>query len=467
MNSDADTMPRAWKRIGLLHHLGGGNLGDDASLEAVKQNITRRLPSVEILGFTMNPDDTLRRHGIAAYPIRRQNWTIGSQAATSRVTVKANVKTLLRKWRYVFGLFRAIYAIGRLPITFIQESRFLAQSFRRLRSLDVLIVSGGGQLLDWGGPWKYPYTVFKWAVLVRLVHARCVFLNVGAGPLTHPLSRFFVRGALSCSDYVSFRDEGSRAFARSIGWTRNAYVFPDCVYGLEFPFHDTAKTEKSGRPAVGIAPMPFSDPRSVYPEKNQLVYDKFIAALSSFGSWLMGDYALALLCTDIGVDPPAIADVRIGLGGHETAFSTRPIDIPSIGTIEELLRAMSSLDYLVTCRFHGIVLAHLLNIPVLAISHHPKMDSLMDELGLAEYCVSIRTVDSDLLRRTFLSMVRNRGGIKSRLAERLSVYRNRLSTQFDELVNDPGNRFLPGHAAMRQARPLRVRPFRHGREVHG
>ena len=48
-------------RIGLLDHLGHGNLGDDATLVAVTQQIKNRWPMSEIIGLSLNPDDTESR----------------------------------------------------------------------------------------------------------------------------------------------------------------------------------------------------------------------------------------------------------------------------------------------------------------------------------------------------------------------------------------------------------------------
>jgi polysaccharide pyruvyl transferase WcaK-like protein len=42
------------------------------------------------------------------------------------------------------------------------------------------------------------------------------------------------------------------------------------------------------------------------------------------------------------------------------------------------------MDYVVTCRLHGVIFAHLLNKPVLTIAHHPKVTELMAALGLSE-----------------------------------------------------------------------------------
>jgi polysaccharide pyruvyl transferase WcaK-like protein len=91
------------------------------------------------------------------------------------------------------------------------------------------------------------------------------------------------------------------------------------------------------------------------------------------------------------------------------------------------------MDYVVTCRFHGVVFAHLLNKPVLAIAHHPKVMDLMTDLELSNYCVDIRDFDPKLLAERFASMIINAEEIRSRMATSLTRNRQRLRSQFDEL----------------------------------
>ena len=114
------------------------------------------------------------------------------------------MKGLTRKYRGVFYLLKATNAVVRLPSEVFRELSFLVSSRRNIKSFDLLIISGGGQLTGKDGPWGFPYTIFKWVVLARSAGVRCMFLNVGAGPLTHPLSKFFVTRALRAADYVSF-----------------------------------------------------------------------------------------------------------------------------------------------------------------------------------------------------------------------------------------------------------------------
>jgi polysaccharide pyruvyl transferase WcaK-like protein len=91
------------------------------------------------------------------------------------------------------------------------------------------------------------------------------------------------------------------------------------------------------------------------------------------------------------------------------------------------------MEYIVTCRFHGVVFAHLLNKPVLVIAHHPKVKDLMEAIELSSYCVDIRDFDPNQLVDRFASMLINAQEIKTRMAASLARNRQRLGSQFDEL----------------------------------
>jgi polysaccharide pyruvyl transferase WcaK-like protein len=91
------------------------------------------------------------------------------------------------------------------------------------------------------------------------------------------------------------------------------------------------------------------------------------------------------------------------------------------------------MDYVVTCRFHGVIFAHLLNKPILAVAHHPKVTELMAGLELSDYCVDIRDFDVSWLTGRFSLMVNNTEEIKSRMAASLMKNRQQLRNQFDEL----------------------------------
>ena len=85
--------------IGLLDHMGYGNLGDAAVQDSVIGNIRKRLPNARLVGFSLVPDDTINRHGIPCHPIHCDGHPTLHQAGTqpkgSR-SVKAKLKSALK-----------------------------------------------------------------------------------------------------------------------------------------------------------------------------------------------------------------------------------------------------------------------------------------------------------------------------------------------------------------------------------
>ena len=421
-------MQPTYGKIALLNHVGGGNLGDDATLDTVIQNIKHRRPNAAITAFVANPDDTRRRLRIPCYPIGTTPWVFGYgyTGAVPKPTLKSVIRTMACKHRFLFLLPRLGYALAfRIP----KEVSFLVTSRRIISSFELLIISGGGQLTEWGGPWSFLYSLFKWVLLAKSARVKCLFLNVGAGPLSHPLSKFFARRALSLADYVSFRDDQSRTLVSQIGFKGSGPVFPDCAYGREVSALSTGAP--SGQLIVGIAPMPYWGPRGETSERNRFVYEGFIDSFATFAASLVRDsYLLRFFGTDIGIDPLAIKDLQLNLLTHHNVPTA---EYKSISSLDELLSRISTVDYVVTCRFHGVVFAHLLNKPVLALSHHSKVMTLMNELGLSKYCMDIRTFDPALLTDMFASLVADTDEVKCCMAASLAKYRSRLMRQFDEL----------------------------------
>jgi polysaccharide pyruvyl transferase WcaK-like protein len=426
-------LTRGYSNIALLHHVGGGNLGDDATLEAVARNIKLRLPNAEIVAFSMNPDDTEARHGIVSHPIGRRGWRIGYGPSEAEGTLKEILKALTRKYGTVFYLLKATNTVVRLPREVFGELRSLISSRRTIKPFDILIISGGGQLTEKGGPWGFPYTIFKWVLLARSAGVRCIFLNVGAGPLTNPLGQFFVTRSLQAADYVSFRDGKSQALVHEIGFTSESHVYPDSAYTLELAATNGSLIERRAPPIVGFAPMPYPGSREHLAEKDRVIYREFMLKLANFAAWLAGQsYALTFFGTDVGVDPAAIEDLQTDLLNYHGVYLSQ-YSVNRVKTVHDLLATMFMMDYVVTCRFHGVVFAHLLNKPVLAIAHHPKVKDLMTDLELSSYCVDIRNFDVKVLADKFASMVINAEEIKSRMAAMLARKRQRLKSQFDEL----------------------------------
>lgn len=414
----------------MLEHAGFGNLGDDATVAAVLHNIKLRWPDAEVTGLTLNPSDTQQRHGIKCFAIHRDCKRPPSQAT---LAPSGNVKKPLEGYPRLRAFLRLIKAIViRAPKNFVRESLFILESLPIAKSFDLLVISGGGQLRDKGkGPYAFPYTIFKWVALARLMGARCYVINAGAGPLKTRSGKFFLRNALRLADHTSFRDERSRKMLMDAGFRQAGPTEADCVYSLPVPNRQTGERALEKRKAVvGISPM------RVYWEDNPGLYSYLIEQLGELGAWLgRNGHELQLFSTELPSDYAPIADLQAAL---EAKLPDAPLGLPNVEGLENLLAKMPAMDYVVTCRFHGVVFAHLLNIPVLAISHHPKVATLMNDIGLSEYCLDVNSFDSARLIQTFTRLMSNREEVKARMAERAAAFRRKLEHQYDTLFSQPG-----------------------------
>jgi polysaccharide pyruvyl transferase WcaK-like protein len=219
-------------------------------------------------------------------------------------------------------------------------------------------------------------------------------------------------------------------------------VFPDNVYSLEVSPPSVVGSGKGGQPIVGIAPLAYPNAPTFGTVEQKMMYAEVIAKFAIFASSLARrSYSIALFGTDIVEDHATIEDLRRELRDR---YNIATPAYKRIKEFSELLYKISLMNYVVTCRFHAVVFAHLLNKPVLAISPHPKVADHMSALGLSKYCVNIQTFDPNLLADTFETLVRDRDDIKDRMAASLAKYRLLLKGQLDDLFSADTNSVLLG-----------------------
>lgn len=428
--------------IGLLDHMGYGNLGDAAVQESVIANIKKRLPNVRLVAFSLVPDDTMRRHGIPCYPILR--WYPRPQLAGDQPGGGKGLKSRLKS---ALKGIPIIYGWAKPALEFAREVVFWLRSYRVLRGLDLLIISGGGQLSElWRGPWSHPYTIFKFSLLTKLAGKKLYFLNVGAGPLKHPLSRFFAKCAVQLADYRSFRDEDSEELVRSLGITSKTYVYPDPAYALEVREQLRSGCRSNSLPIIGLNPIGFCDPR-IWPRQAESLYNGYLEKLTRFSVWLLErGYSLRLFTTEKSVDRHALEDLKTRLLSRLSSELVSQLFRSASPGVQEVLCEMSGFDFIVTSKFHGIIFSHLLRKPVIALSYHRKMDMAMRAAGQSRSCADIESFDVDWLIGAFRLLLDESDNIKLASEAAVKAYSSALSQQFDSLfLNDinPGRNSFP------------------------
>lgn len=430
----------ARRKIGVFSHGGTKNLGDEALLAAVIQNVRMRVACATVIGFTINPSDTRERHGIPCFPIRCSGndapQTSSNESSKRSGPQQPEEKSALngvKSWiKAIPGLRSVVMALrsaAEILVAIAREPKFLLESYRRLKGVELLLVAGSQQLNDgYGGAWGFPYTLYKWTLLSKLTGTKVAILSVGAGPITSPLSKFFFKRVLNMVNYRSYRDAISSRLMESLGIKGDHPVFPDLVYSFQLPAPNQA-TKEEQRVIVGTNPVPFFDGR-YWPTSDPARYNEYVKKLATFAEWLdKSQHSVLFFPTQTRADALTINDIRQSMNG--SGHSASMLAGREIKTIEDLVSEISRADLIVANRYHGILISLMMNKPVLGIAYHEKSRALLAQVGQGEYVLDIANFKSEELIERFGKLEANAPAIKKQIAEHMAPLRQALSQQYD------------------------------------
>jgi polysaccharide pyruvyl transferase WcaK-like protein len=391
--------------IGILGHYGNANLGDEAIIQAVVEEIRRRWKHATLYAVSNRPSDTAWRHRIPTVSIHTGELVEAGQGSPHVPRPPRPSSSGPRgMWRQpaLRWLRRGAGHVVRAGVRIGAEIASAWRSYRHVRRFDLLLVAGSNQILDnFGGPWEFPYVNLKWSILARLAGCRVAWVSVGAGPLESRLGRWFVRASLSLAHYVSVRDEGSRRLLVEIGVRRPIQVFPDLAHGVDYrPARPAGPPRAPGRPTVAINAMPVYD-RRYWHEWSEERSRRYVAELAAVAAALVKDghgvFFLATHPMDALVADDVVAMIEAEHG--QPPWDGDLVRCP--GTVSELLHELEAADLVIATRFHGAVLSLRVERPVLAICYYRKTRELVSEFEPgADFAVALDELRSkDLLER--------------------------------------------------------------------
>jgi len=411
-------LERRRTKISFFGNFGLGNLGNESTLQAILYHLRRLLPDAEVTCICTGPETVAAAYNIAAVPssgIVVKPWTLRNPLAR-----------LVRK--LFIGIPSELYRWLKCLIT--------------LRGTDVLIIPGTGLLTDayglmnnWG-----PYSIFKWSLIAKLNGCKLLFVSVGVGPLYGRLSRFLVKSALALADFRSYRDTSSLNYLKSIGFLRNNdRVYPDLVFSLPEAVIPHEGIKDRGRSVVGLGLMEYAGKYSV-DRPSTAIYRSYLDTLVIFVKWLLAhEYDVRLLIGD-SCDTEVTQEFRCLLNERLSMYDVgRIIDEPAV-SVGHLLSQLAATDIVVATRFHNVLLALLLNKPVISISFHHKCTSLMSQMGLSDYCQDINDLQADRLIEQFCQLEKNAGNLRRMIRQKAEGCRKALDHQYNLIFQDLGAR---------------------------
>jgi polysaccharide pyruvyl transferase WcaK-like protein len=355
-------------RISFYGNFGAGNLGNECTLQAVIEQTLRRWPDARLLCFCTDPQDVQTRHSIAALP---------SEAVDKGFRLHGPRGRLARIFRIAFK---------RIPLEVVHW----VKSLRAVSRTDMLIVAGTGIVSDYQcGPLGWPYDIFKLSTLAALCRVKLIFLSIGVGPILHPLSQWFLKRSLALAHHRSYRDEASKQYLEKIGFnTDRDFVYPDVVFGLSQD-NLVSGVRCGPRQVVGLG---LKDYRTT----EQKAFREYLDTMASFVSWLQGrGYGVRLLIGDVQYDTWVMTEFVDVLKSRNIPTDAPLLIAEPVLTVKELLHQVGETDAVISARYHNLVMALIQKKPVIALSDHAKLDSLVTEFGLAQYLIPLEKLSPD------------------------------------------------------------------------
>lgn len=395
----------AGHRIGLFGRLGSGNIGNDATMEAVLAYLKSEQPEAVLDCMCSGPEQVAERYGLRAI---QMHWFHTEERAGSRLArlgrtgMRIGVGTVVDAWRTASWV----------------------------RRHDVVIVPGMGVLESNlpQRPWQMPYSMFLLSLAGRIFGTKVALVSVGASVIRERLTRVLLATSARLAYYCSFRDQQSLEAAREMGIDGCRNVYPDLVFALPTPLVPPGPTG-----TVGVGVMAFfgsTGERRVAQE----IHTKYVDTMRCFVQWLLDTGHEVRLLVGDSSDEAVAEEIAAGVRG------TRRHDVPSsvvydpVSTVDELMKQMAPLELVVATRFHNVLVALKCDKPTVAIGYGKKHKALMSQLGVGRFTENIRELHLGHLKEQFTTMEANKDQVARTLSESNQIMRAQLDRQFAELT---------------------------------
>lgn len=443
-------------RIALLTPYTGTNLGDAAIFEAAVRNLRERRPDAELVGLTLLPHATQKLHGIICRPSTGlhvpmySDALFASEGTPTRPADDPDYRgkgadqrqastQLWRVWLKELPLIRAAVRGCRNTLHWLKawknEIVRLSSDWRAVRDFDAVFVCGGGQLDDeWGGPWGQPYVLARWAVLCQIRKRGFCLLSVGVCRLERALSWRFLSIALRRAAYRSYRDLGSRQMLSPV---LEFTVSDPCVDDLAFslPIHVKPRgPASSGSLVIGLSPIAHGRPGAA-PTANQAGYLAYLDAIVGFVMDQCRAGHVVRVFSTTSIDRHAIGDLRKRLVELDDPKLQAAVRFLRTESLDDLLVQLADIDIVVASRLHGVILAHHLGRPTVAVSYDRKVEAQMHLFGQESCLLSTASVTRCQLNQCFANLSSELPAIHDRLLECNRVAFERLASQYETAIH--------------------------------
>ena len=310
-------------RIGITGSYGGLNLGDEAILQSMIEQLRRELPGVEITVFSRDAEDTKKRHGVErSVPVRK---------------------------------------ISR------------AEVVPEIERLDMLLFGGGGILYD-----AEARVYLREVLVAKELGVPVMLFAVGAGPLKDPAVQQSVREALEGVKAITVRERSAQHVLEEAGVHRDVVVTADPALLLKPEPLPRGFLKSEGlegrRRLIG---MSVREPGVAAPDLDDKKYHSLLANAA--------DFMIDRWDADIVFVPMERSVLDTQHSHAVIAQMLRPQRATVLKgeyTSGQILALMGRFHFAVGMRLHFLVFAALRGTPFVALPYAGKVSGFLEDLKL-------------------------------------------------------------------------------------
>lgn len=338
-------------------YYGFGNVGDDAMLRSIIENLKRRKPDISILVLTKNPLETFRNYNVAT--INRQD---------------------------IFAVYFAM-----------RHSK--------------LFIYGGGNIIQDSTSTRSLIFYLCTAWLAKRLKLKVMFYANGIGPINKTKNAEFSKKILNNVDVITVRERLSFNELKKMGVTKPKIVLTaDAALAVQIDKNIPVSSIflKDGIPCDGKY-AGFSVRQCPGCDKSQhLKYEQEIAQIADY-IYLKYKLKPVFIPMEYNVDIVTIRNII-------SKMKTNGYIIGENHSVSETFAIIKEMDIMIAMRLHALIFAAYMNVPILGISYQPKVEGFLKYVDQPSVG-NVKEITFDNLRSKVDLILQNREKIKTELAK--------------------------------------------------
>lgn len=289
------------------------------------------------------------------------------------------------------------YSVNSVSLsTFAFISNFL--------TCDVFLIGGGGIFSGYVGPYAMFLPLF--ALVAKLLGKKVIYYNIGVYETAPLFVRVLVKLSMLFSDKISVRDYASFKTIEFLGRVKPIRIVPDPGLTLK-PIREVKARELLRKEGVFVSNFLVGISAKYTVEEH--VNKKIISEFSKFITWLIKEFDATVIFFPFSFNSLRVIENDLHLAMKLKNFLEIKANdkfkivktwnyLPS-----EVKGMVGMMNFFVGMRFHSIVFAYSMGVPLIGVSYEEKCRDFLESRCLP--FIKAEEVSFDILRRLFLSSV--------------------------------------------------------------